>query len=204
MSSAVEICNNALIQLGAEDTLLSLDDDTTPGRMCKAMYDVTRREVLTNFAWNSALKQAQLAALVETPTFEFTYAFQLPADCFRVLKIGTSDDAVNTYLGSDPYAYHRWQPVQWKRFGRKIYSNTSPLYITYIYDLEDVQEMDPALRDAIAARLAAKIAYKITGSRAKEETMKAWYREVIDEAMATNSLEGSTDAISAVQTIVVR
>ena len=34
--------------------------------------------------------------------------------------------------------------------------------------------------------------------------MKQWFREVIDEAMATNSLEGSTEVLTAPQLIAVR
>lgn len=205
MASEIEICNSALIQLGAEDTILSLDDDTTPARMCKAMYAICRDEVMTRFAWNSAMEQAQLAALTDAPTWGYTYAFQLPADCLRVVKVssesGNYDTATGTYYQS---SWTAWRPMDWKRHGRKILANSSPLLIAYIKQITDPNTMDPSLRDAISAYLAAKIAYKITGSRAKEEQMKAWFREVIDEAMATNSLEGSSEELTSPQLLAVR
>lgn len=204
MASEVSICNNALIQVGAEDTLISLDDDTKEGRLCKAMYETARDEVLTRFSWNSARRQAQLAALTETPIYGYAYAFQLPADCLRVIKIGVPESSARAYVDDGVYSYGSWEPVDWERQGRKVLSNVSPLYITYLAKITDPNEYDPALRDAIAAYLAAKIAYNLTGSRTKEETMKQWFREVIDEAMATNSLEGSTQALSSPQLVVTR
>lgn len=205
MASEVSICNDALVQLGAEDLLISLSDNTKAGRLCNQMYSIVREQVLTRFAWNCSIKQAELAALVETPTHEFTYAFKLPADCLRVIKIGVPASSASAANSRDPFGYHQWEPMQWRRVaGNKIFSNASPLYISYVANITDPNEMDPALRDAIAAYLAAKIAYALTGSRTKEETMKQWFREVIDEAMATNSLEGSTEALSSPQLIAVR
>lgn len=204
MASEVSICNNALVQLGAEDLLISLEDNTKAGRLCNAMYEMVRDEVLTSFVWNSALKQAQLAALVETPTYEYSYAFQLPVDCLRVIKIGIPETAANAYLDTDPFGYHHWQPVKWRRFGRKVYSNVSPLHITYVYKVTDPEEMDPMLRDAISARLAWKIAYDLTGSRGKEQDMKQNFAFILEEAMICNSLEGSTDSYNAMALLVVR
>lgn len=204
MASEVSICNNALMQLGSEDLLTALTDDTTPGRACNAMYEICRDEVLTRFAWNSAMKQAELAALVETPVWGYTYAFQLPSDCLRVVRVSASTGSWDPYLHSGHAGWTSWTPLSWKKFGRKLYANSSPLYIAYVAQITDPNDMDPALRDAISAYLAAKIAYKITGSRTKEESMKQWWRETVDEAMATNSLEGSSEELSSPHLITVR
>ena len=53
MSSAVKICNEALLRVGAK-TITSLDDDTTEAKVCKVVYKSERDELLDEYDWRFA------------------------------------------------------------------------------------------------------------------------------------------------------
>ena len=61
MASVVEICNNALNQLGAS-TILSLTEDSKNARLCNARYESIRNAVFRSHAWNCLMARQELAA----------------------------------------------------------------------------------------------------------------------------------------------
>ena len=144
MASVVEICNNALNQLGAS-TILTLTEDSKNARLCNARYLNVRDAVFRHHPWNCLLKRAQLPADTETPAWGFTKQFTLPSDCLRLIKIldYESDHVVE---------------------GRKILSHSSSMKILYISRVEDPNEYDQLLREVLSAALAADIAYEVTSS----------------------------------------
>lgn len=209
MASEVEICNDALFQLGSDEILISLGDETLAGRACATMYPICRDQVMTRFAWNSCKHLAQLAPMTEEPAWGYAYKYQLPTDCLRVIRIGVDSIGMlgreGAVVGTSTFdAYRGIQPARWARHGTKIVAEVKPLFIEYIRKVTDPNEYDPALKDAISAYLAYKIAYQITGSRLKQREMQQHFLMTIDEAMATNSLEGSTEQLIANQTLLVR
>ena len=53
MASQVEICNDALRMLAGR-SITSIDDDSAEARVCKALYPLTRDEMLDEFDWRFA------------------------------------------------------------------------------------------------------------------------------------------------------
>ena len=74
--SAVQICNNALIKLGA-NTITSLSDDTKPARLCNKIYTVLRDDLLRSHPWNFAIGRSSLAQLVDAPAFGFSFQYRV-------------------------------------------------------------------------------------------------------------------------------
>ena len=105
MASVVQICNSALNQLGAA-SITALTDNSKNARLCNERYNTVRDSVFRSHPWNSLIKRIQLAQNTSTPVYGFSYQFNLPSDCLRVLTI----DAYNS---------------DYKVEGRKILCNTS-------------------------------------------------------------------------------
>lgn len=137
--SVVDICNASLVALG-EDPITSLSDATKRASLCALRYDGVRVGVLEGYPWHCATSRALLPALIDVPLFGYANAFQLPADCLRVIKLDNDEDG------------------PWIVEGRTLLCNASaPLGIIYIFDLTDTTRMAPMLRDVIALELAVDL-----------------------------------------------
>jgi len=86
MASTVDICNGALNQLGAT-TILSLTEDSKNARLCNSRFTQVRDAVFRSHPWNCLQKRVELAADTTAPAWGFSYAYTLPADCLRLLRI---------------------------------------------------------------------------------------------------------------------
>jgi hypothetical protein len=109
----VDICTTALLLIGA-DEINSFSDATREAKLCKAMYATTKDGLLQSHPWRFAVNQVELNKLAETPLFNFSAAFQLPADYLRLIN-------------RNPAA------LEYKIFEDKIYCNASELKITYAF-----------------------------------------------------------------------
>lgn len=170
MASVVQICNSALNQLGAA-SITALTDNSKNARLCNERYNTVRDSVFRSHPWNSLIKRIQLAQNTTTPVYGFSYQFNLPSDCLRVLTI----DAYNS---------------DFKVEGRKILCNESSIKLVYVSQVTDPNEMDVLLRETIAAALAADIAYAITANLQVTKLMQERYEFKISEARHADASEG--------------
>ena len=170
MASVVEICNNALNQLGAS-TILSLTEDSKNARLCNARYESIRNAVFRSHSWNCLMARQELAADTTTPAWGWAKQFTLPSDCLRVITISDYD-----------YDY--------KIEGRKIMANVSPIKLQYIKLVTDPNEYDTLLAETISAALAADISFAVTANATLVTTMKEIYKEKLAEAKHVDATEG--------------
>lgn len=179
MSSEVEICNNALLQLG-EEPIISLDDVSKKARLCKRFYPDVRDAVLRAYPWRCATAFQKLGQLTGTDALVgtgFTYTYQLPVDpyCLRALLINNSPSSV------------------WQVHGRKLVTDEGSVTLKYISRLTDPNDFDSLLKDVISCRLAQMIAYPITGNPNMTIAMEKLYEIKIMEARSVDSMEGSSE-----------
>ena len=175
--SDVEICNRALDLLGAQ-RINDLNEANVSARACLANFVPTRDAVLRDYPWNDAMARAVLAADVTPPAWGFLYAYNLPVDCLRVVTI----DGELRYAGT------------WRIEGRQLLTDMgAPVRIRYIRRLTDPGMIGPLLADAIAARLAAHIAFAITNSTTQAQQMQALADQMIRRARQVDALEQSQD-----------
>ena len=85
MASEVDICNQALSWLGANQ-IITLADGTTESIICKAKYAPLRDDVLEKVPWTFAIVRLQLAADVSVPAFGYANKFILPKTVLSVLN----------------------------------------------------------------------------------------------------------------------
>lgn len=168
--SDVAICNIALQRLGAS-RIVSLTDNTAVGVQCNLCYEHIRDLLLRKHSWNFAVSRAVLPALSSSPSPEHANAFQLPADCLRILPPN------DTYL-------------DWVIEGRTILTNyAAPLYIRYIKRETDAIQYDPLFADALAAHIGVQIAGTLAEFTSKTTEMKEWLKTSLNEARRQNAFE---------------
>ena len=185
MASTVDICNGALNQLGAT-TILSLTEDSKNARLCNSRYTQVRDALFRTHPWNCLQTRLELAASSDSPAWGFTYAYTLPTNCLRLLRVLDYDS-------------------NYKVEGRKILSNASTMKILYISRITDPNEYDELLRETLSAALGADIAYAVTSNNTTSQNMILSYQEKLRDARFVDSTEGQnvdhdlgmTDVIAA-------
>ena len=170
MASTVDICNGALNQLGAT-TILSLTEDSKNARLCNSRFTQVRDAVFRSHPWNCLQKRVELAADTTAPAWGFSFAYTLPADCLRLLRILDYDS-------------------NYKVEGRKILSNTSSMKILYIGRITDPNEYDESLRETLSAALGADIAFAVTSNNQTATNMYNLFQDKLKDARFIDSTEG--------------
>ena len=170
MASVVQICNSALNQLGAS-SITALTENSKNARICNERYETVRDAVYRSHPWNCLVKRVQLAQDSDTPSCGFAYQYTLPSDCLRIL--GIKD------YNSD-----------YKIEGRKLLISESEVYLIYLAQITDVNELDVLLRETISAHLAQDIAYAITANLQVANLMAEKYQAKLSEARHADSSEG--------------
>jgi len=191
MASIVDICNSALNLLGAS-TISALTDDNKNARLCNQRYEPVRNRVFRSHAWNCLHKRIQLAANSVAPVVEYTYAYALPSDCLRVLKIhtGTTDSIASE--------------IDYKLEGRNIVTNEGTVYLIYIALVTDPNEFDVYLQESISHQLAADICYAITNNATLAKNYMERSDERLREARFIDSSENSLGTIESDEFIDAR
>ena len=190
MASVVDICNSALNLLGAS-TISALTDDSKNARLCNQRYEPVRNRVFRSHAWNCLHKRVQLAQNSTAPVVEYSYAYALPSDCLRVLKVhnGSTDS-----IKSD---------IDYKLEGRNIVTNEGTVFIIYIAIDTDPNNYDTYLQESISHQLAADLAYAVTNNatladkymvRADERLREARFIDATENSLGTIESSEFTDA----------
>ena len=184
MASVVNMCNSALNLIGAS-TISALTDDSKNARLCNQRYESVRDRVFRSHSWNCLTKRVQLAQDSTAPVVEYSYAYTLPTDCLRVLKIhnGTTDSIVSA--------------LDYKVEGRKIKSDEGTIYLVYIAIDTDPNNYDSYLRESISHQLAADLAYAITSNATLANNYMARADERLREARFIDSSENSLETVES-------
>lgn len=169
------ICNAALRLLGAA-RITAISDATEPARILTDVYDMIQDEVLAAHPWNFAIKRDSLTELGTAPEFKYAHAFQLPADCLRIIKM-EDDEAI------------------FERESDTLVTDETTAKIKYIARITDTTKYTPAFISMFAQRLAAEIAYPITNSAKTVETMYKLYIEKLKIAKGVDAQEGTGQKI---------
>jgi hypothetical protein len=190
-ASAVEICNSALIKIGA-NRITALSETSKSAIACNDQYNRLRKEVLRAHPWNFAITWVELAATINTPAAdEYTTEFIIPADVLRVLETNLADNL-------------DWE-VGYNIDGNKvIFCNDDNLKIKYIKDVTDTTMFDACFDEALSFRLAADLAYHLVQSQSIQQNMFKMYNESVKMARSFDAQEKGQDFVVADQLTVIR
>lgn len=171
------ICNSALVKVGV-NRIISLDDDSPEGRICKEQYPKIKRKFLRGHLWNFATLRASLAQLTNVPAFGFSYFFQLPEDCLRVT--GMSDE----------------ESYDWKIEGRYLATDNPAPSIRYISDVNE-SYFDDTAAEALAYALAVDICVSLSQSEGLKDSLDKDARQAMRDARTFDAQESVGDRVYA-------
>ena len=191
MASAVDIANSALNLLGAS-TISAFTDDSKNARLINQRYEPVRNRVFRSHAWNCLHKRVQLAQNSTAPVVEYTYAYALPSDCLRVLKIhnGTTDSIASN--------------IDYKLEGRNIVTDEGTVFIIYIALDTDPNNYDTYLQESISHQLAADLAYAVTNNATLADKYMTRADERLREARFIDATENSLGTIESSEFVDAR
>lgn len=174
MATVVQICNSALLSIGAA-TINSLTEDSTEANLCLAKFELVRRAQLRTHPWNFAIKRVELAATIAAPIFRYKYKYALPSDNLRLLK-----------------AYN---VLDYKVERAFLLADHPNVFIKYIFDETDTTNWTSTFTDAVITKMASELAYSLTGTRSMAEYQEALYQERIAQARRIDASEDIEDRL---------
>lgn len=151
MTTAVSICSNALLALGAQP-INDFGEDLDRARLAANLYPQVRDYLLRSHPWNCAVSRVVLSPDATAPAYGFAYQFPLPSDWLRTLQVGEDGE-------EDDYRIE----------GRMILCDNPILKLRYLFRNENESTWDTMLVHAMTLAMSAAMAYGVTQSTSKEE-----------------------------------
>lgn len=180
MASQTSIINYAGTKIGAEGSILTIDDNKKLARTAKAVWDISLEATLAAHPWNFAIKRASLAALADAPTYGYARQFQRPPGLLRLVEIN-GVHVWNTNPGAKP-------PYQYE--GDKILTDMgAPLALRYVARIDDTGLYSGQFVEALACKLAMEMALPMTESGATRDRMSKAFDDAIGDAKGTDGRE---------------
>lgn len=174
--TTVGICNRALVFCGASP-ITSLTEDSANARALNAVFEQSRRSLLTECRWTFSLTRSTLAT-ASTATLAYlrpeeNAAYTRPADCLRIWEMSDLD-------------------AIWREEGNYIISNTASLSTLFTYDHIEVGLWRHKFVDAFVDKLCSEICFMILNSATKAQAFLEKYEKItLPKAMAEDSQTGA-------------
>jgi len=185
--SKVQICNMALGKAGISQQIQSLEFSGSTAvpeeaRTCLLYWDLAFEAAARDHDWKCLSKLADISGAITTaPAFGYAYAYSLPADCLRVLRMEDPDSL-------------------WIRRGRTLETDETDVKIEYLRRTEDTDLFDPHFVEALVTLLAAHLASSIMTDAGVSisEKLGLWYERVcLPRARFTDSTESSGQSLES-------
>lgn len=168
--SPEEICSAGLGLLG-QAAITDIESTTQPhARLCKQVYYVTRDALLCEYSWRFATIRVALAVHTDVPVFGYAYKFTLPGDCLRVQ--GVHDKTIKYTIESG-----------------FLLSDSEEISIVYTRSVDESGYLDPSFVDALAARIALKLAMPILKKATYLEIAAGFYKDAIRIAEHNDAIQ---------------
>ena len=148
----------------------SLTDNTTEAKLCNTLFDELAARAMIQGSWTTTIRRASLARTTNTPTYEYTYEYQLPVSpkCLKVITINESKAGDSDYKIEDD----------------KLLTDDSSVKIKYIAQLTDTADYGVLLTEVIEILLASYLALPITGDDRLATLLKQEYQETLFNNLA--------------------
>jgi hypothetical protein len=160
---------------------MSLGDNSKAAGLCNHRWPAVRDAVLRAHPWNCAMAQAELAAGTAAPLWKWEYKYVLPTDFLRVIRV----------VGADGTEVLEWEIQS----GIILCDEEPPLFISYVRRETDPKKYDALLAETLSARMAATLAYPLSGSTALAQSCWKTYQEKLTEARGVDAREGVPESV---------
>lgn len=197
MASIVQICNMALSHIGAGPLISSISppDGSVEAGYCATFYDIARTELLEPGTWSFALKRATLAPVTNASEV-WTYAYALPSDCLRALRILRPSLAV-TVFNQDEVALRQddRDGAPFDLEAQVLYTDQADAVLVYTIDVTDTARFTGSFTATLSYLLASYLAGPIIKGNEGARLSDAMRSRAM--AMADVSLASAANASSA-------
>ena len=165
MPSPVEIANIALSNIGADNLVSSIDppDGSVEAGYCATFYPIARTNALEAARPNFAKKRATLAAVTHVST-QWEYAYALPADCLKPLRVLQQTQLASLLIRDDdglPFLSNMLLEeagsVHFEVERGVLRTNEPDAVLIYVFDQTDTTTWTPMFSDGVAALLTGYI-----------------------------------------------
>jgi hypothetical protein len=172
--TALSICSDALILLGAAP-LSSFTEGSASAQACDRLYPDLRDNMISRYPWSWSLIKLKLNRLVDAPTNEFKYQYQLPGSMLSgVLALFSSGSSSAMSLNSG-----------WEIYGESVFTNLEEVYIDYQASIDE-SKFPPYFVRLLRTAMAAELAVVITDQVSKAD----YYRGLAVGTQADNGRGG--------------
>lgn len=182
MPSNIDVINVALRRVGTA-RINSLTDDSPEAAQAGDLYDNVVDQLLRQHAWNFATKREKLARVSEVPSFEFDYAYAVPADWIRTVSVHPDDRGVG----------HLQYREEWQDNQRVILASCEDLYLRYIARITDPNLWPADFRDAVSFIMARDMAISIASSNTLLNNLDALARRKVAAARSADAMGSSPE-----------
>ena len=182
INSKVDICNMALGHLGNFGTIEDIDSPKdSKEKTCALWYDICRETLLQMIIPNFALSRRIISKGSGVPEFGWSYYYEYPSDCLRLLGIGSVEDKENNYSIEVDSSGKKWI------LNAIDYEDGMP--IRFIKDVKDVNRFTPEFKLLLSWHLAANIAKPISQSEEIAARIEKTLNGKMSAASGINSQE---------------
>lgn len=170
-----QIANLALSKAGGRRITDYDTSNTEEAFAVRACYDSVRQAELRTVAWKFAISRVAIDADATAPDFGRQYRYALPADFLKALPLDpTYAAARNDHLFEGAYI---------------LTDQPEPIYLRYVYDVEDTTLFDPLFVQAFACRLAMEVTVELKQSSMDKSEAADQYLKFMADAKRTNAIE---------------
>jgi hypothetical protein len=206
MSSVIEICNTALGHIGADQFIADLTETTSEAKNCALHYDPARRELLEDFPYNFARGVVALAALTSDAPPGWGFAYRYPDGCLQARAVTDSsgtryrwDWRAACCTSWDDWALSIAGRVPWEVMhdaaspgSRQIVTDIEEAYLWYTVDVDQVNQMTSLFRDALAWKLAVRLAGPLRVNANLRASLQSMLDLAVSKAQAMSLNEAQT------------
>lgn len=198
MASVVQICNMALSHIGSEARVASISppDGSVEAGYCATFYDQARTEMLEPGNWRFSLRRAALAQVTNLSE-TWAYAYALPSDCLRPLRILRPTTLVTVFTQDRAlYEPNDRNSAPFDIEADVLYTNEPEAVLVYVRDVTDTGKFTPSFSSALSYLLASYLAGPfIKGNEGVRigDAMRERAMALADMAAAASANSGSVE-----------
>jgi hypothetical protein len=172
-ASADEICSLAMDVLGHTPFTSFASTSDVHHKAAERAWVSVRDKVLARGRFNSCIKRVNLSTPdLTAPVFGYAYRYPLPTDYLRMIDVG--DGA--------------FQP-RYKIEAGFLVTDAAAVPIRYVFKQDNVAAYEEALTEALMYAVAARLAYRVTGSVTKSDEVAAMAERALLAAIAIDGAE---------------
>lgn len=172
--SKVSICNQALNRLSIS-AITSLTENSKQARAMNLIFDQVYKDALSIRSWNFATTRVQLGRLTASPNSGYTYQYQLPTDCIRIIKI------VNSSL----------YEIEYRIEGKQLLTDEPSVYVEYVKNITDFGMLPPTFTSYLILSLALEACFSLTGNVSLADRLTQEKMLKLREAKKADAIESA-------------